>query len=132
MSFCMHTYNPPTHTHAHITLPMHTSPLHTSPHSCTPHTCTHHLTMHTSLMHTSSMHTSPMHTSPMHTSPMHTSPCTPHPHTHTHSQLEHEWGEVKVDYGEGTSNRLAACNMDWDRLSAQDLYSKKNILTWEV
>ena len=44
-------------------------------------------------------------------------------HTHTHSQIEHEWGEVKVDYGEGTSNRLAACNMDWDRLSAQDLYS---------
>ena len=53
-------------------------------------------------------------------------------HTPTHSQIEHEWGEVKVDYGEGTSNRLAACNMDWDRLSAQDLYSKENILTWEV
>ena len=55
---------------------------------------------------------------------LHTSP--------THSQIEHEWGEVKVDYGEGTSNRLAACNMDWDRLSAQDLYSKRTILTWEV
>ena len=40
----------------------------------------------------------------------------------------HEWGEVardgRVPHSEETSHRLAVCNMDWDRLSANDVFGE--------
>lgn len=40
----------------------------------------------------------------------------------------HGWGEVardgRVPHSEDTSHRLAVCNMDWDRLSANDVFGE--------
>lgn len=40
----------------------------------------------------------------------------------------HGWGEVardgRVPHSEETSCRLAVCNMDWDRLSANDIFGE--------
>ena len=40
----------------------------------------------------------------------------------------HGWGEVardgRVPHSEETSHRLAVCNMDWDRLSANDVFGE--------
>nr|CAI5861907.1 unnamed protein product [Callosobruchus analis] len=38
-------------------------------------------------------------------------------------ELDHRWGELDADAGqtETATNRLAACNMDWDRIRAVDL-----------
>jgi len=38
-------------------------------------------------------------------------------------EVEHDWGELDKDAGtiEEPTRRLAACNMDWDRITAQDL-----------
>lgn len=40
----------------------------------------------------------------------------------------HGWGEVardgRVPHSEETSHRLAVCNMDWDRLSANDIFGE--------
>ena len=39
-------------------------------------------------------------------------------------QVPLQWGEEGQDVlkGEETGHRLAVCNMDWDKISAQDLY----------
>ena len=41
----------------------------------------------------------------------------------------HGWGEVardgRVPHSEETSHRLAVCNMDWDRLSANDIFGEQ-------
>ena len=39
-------------------------------------------------------------------------------------QVHHGWGELDKDVPESleTSSRLAVCNMDWDHVSAQDLF----------
>ena len=40
----------------------------------------------------------------------------------------HGWGEMardgRVPHSEDTSHRLAVCNMDWDRLSANDVFGE--------
>ena len=40
----------------------------------------------------------------------------------------HAWGEIakdgRVPHSEATSHRLAMCNMDWDRLSANDIFGE--------
>ena len=40
----------------------------------------------------------------------------------------HGWGEMardgRVPHSEETSHRLAVCNMDWDRLSANDVFGE--------
>ena len=40
----------------------------------------------------------------------------------------HRWGEMARDghvpHSEDTSHRLAVCNMDWDRLSANDIFGE--------
>ena len=43
-------------------------------------------------------------------------------------RVVHGWGEVARDghvpHSEETSHRLAMCNMDWDRLSANDVFGE--------
>ena len=43
-------------------------------------------------------------------------------------EVVHGWGEVARDghvpHSEDTSHRLAVCNMDWDRLSANDIFGE--------
>ena len=41
--------------------------------------------------------------------------------------LEHEWGELDKDAKrkeDAVTSRLAACNLDWDRVTANDLYGR--------
>lgn len=48
----------------------------------------------------------------------------------THSlgpaQIVHSWGDLESNVlrSEAVGRRLALCNMDWDRVSAQDLFGK--------
>ena len=39
-------------------------------------------------------------------------------------ELDHRWGEMDADAprDDATSHRLAVCNIDWDSVSASDLY----------
>ena len=41
-------------------------------------------------------------------------------------EIVHDWGEVarggRVPHSDETSHRLAVCNMDWDRVSANDIF----------
>ena len=43
-------------------------------------------------------------------------------------EIVHDWGEVarggEVPHADETSRRLAVCNMDWDRISANDIYGE--------
>ena len=47
--------------------------------------------------------------------------------------MVHGWGEVardgRVPHSEDTSRRLAVCNMDWDRLSANDIFGEYKLIT---
>ena len=40
--------------------------------------------------------------------------------------MVHAWGQLDTDCptGETTSSRLAVCNIDWDRLGANDIFSE--------
>ena len=49
----------------------------------------------------------------------------------------HDWGDLAegVEFGEQTSHRLALCNMDWDRVNAQDIYGQSavsTIIVWSM
>ena len=43
-------------------------------------------------------------------------------------EIVHDWGEVagggEVPHADDTSHRLAVCNMDWDRISANDIFGE--------
>lgn len=42
--------------------------------------------------------------------------------------IEHPWGEMDVSTKttEAATRRLAVCNLDWDRVTATDLFGRKS------
>ena len=45
-------------------------------------------------------------------------------------QIEHDWGNLDGDAKrkeDAETNRLAVCNLDWDRVTANDIFGKFSI-----